>query len=446
MDENAPPVFLPGVYLRTDRRQNKRDVRRKKMAVFRPFQALRPKRQMAQQTAALPYDVMNEEEAREMTEEAPLSFLHIDRAEVDFPRGVDPYSQDVYQKAAENLNRLEQEGVYVQDPVPCFYLYREKKGNSVQTGIVGCASVEDYENDVIRKHELTRKEKEEDRIRHVAACQAHTGPIFLTCPYPEELKKIVAEWIDSHEPEYDFATKEQVQQTVWVVDDGELCRRIQEILQQVPSLYIADGHHRAASAVRVGQEMRKTRGAAYTGEEEFNYFLSVLFPAEELTILGYHRVVSDLNGMDTRQFLRMLAVDFEILVMSGYRCKPMEKHCFGMYLEGEWYHLRAREGSYSAKDPVEALDVSILQKNVLNRLLGISDPRTDSRLSFVGGSRKLQEIEEMTDASGGVAFTLYPTQIEELMAIADQGEIMPPKSTWFEPKIYSGLFIHKIGE
>lgn len=416
------------------------------MAVFRPFAALRPDSRLAEEAAALPYDVMNEEEAREMAKDAPRSFLHIDRAEIDFPRGTDPYSGQVYQKAAANLKALEKEGVYRRDPVPSYYLYREQKGKQVQTGIVGCASVEDYRKGVIRRHELTRREKEEDRVRHVKACGAHTGPIFLTCAYPAALREITESWTASHAPACDFDTREQVRQTVWVVDDPETCRAMQEILEQIPAFYIADGHHRAASAVRVGEELREARGKDWTGEEEFNYFLSVLFPCDELTILGYHRVVSDLNGYTARQFLKMLAVDFEILVMSGYRCRPLEPHCFGMYLEGEWYHLRAREGSYPAEDPVASLDVSILQKNVLERLLGIADPRTDTRISFVGGSRKLQELEEMADGSGGVAFTLYPTQIEELMAIADRGEIMPPKSTWFEPKIYSGLFLHEFTE
>lgn len=413
------------------------------MAVFRPFAALRPSNELAGQVAALPYDVMNEAEAREMVKDKPYSFLHIDRAEIDFPEGIDPYSEKVYEKAAANLKKWEEIGVYRQDETPCYYIYQEKKGDSLQTGIVGCASVEDYQRGIIKKHELTRKEKEEDRIRHVSTCQAHTGPIFLTCPYPEVLQRLMASWMQEHSPVYDFGTPEEVHQTAWVIDEERVCREIQQLLAQVPAFYIADGHHRAASAVRVGEQLSEAKGEI-TGEEDFRYFLSVLFPSNELTILGYHRVVRDLNGFAPKQFLQMLAVNFEILTMSGFRCRPMEKHCFGMYLEGEWYHLRAREDSYAAEDAVAQLDVSILQKNVLSPILGIKDPRTDERISFVGGSRKLKEIEEMVNETGGVAFILYPTGIEDLMTIADQGDIMPPKSTWFEPKIYSGLFIHKM--
>lgn len=413
------------------------------MAVFRPFAALRPIPDMASAAAALPYDVMNQEEARSMAEGKPNSFLHIDRAEIDFPEGVDPYSDAVYEKAAENLKRMETEGIYKQDSSPSYYIYREKKGNFRQTGIVGCASVDDYLNGTIKKHELTRREKEEDRIRHVRTCQAHTGPVFLTCVYPERLLEIMDAWVNDHAPEYDFDTAEEVRQTVWVVDCEETCKKIQALLEEVPSFYIADGHHRAASAVHIGMERREESGR-YTGEEEFNYFLSVLFPSSDLTILGYHRIVKDLNGFTPKQFLQMLAVNFEILVMSGFRCKPMEKHCFGMYLEGEWYHLKAREDSYPKGDPENELDVSILQKNVLSPILGIKDIRNDKRITFVGGLGKLKEAEEKTDSFGGVAFIMYPAGIEELMEIADKGKIMPPKSTWFEPKIYSGLFIHKL--
>ncbi|MGI6070387.1 MAG: DUF1015 domain-containing protein [Blautia sp.] len=413
------------------------------MATLEPFAALRPCAQAAREAAALPYDVMNEEEARQMAEGKPYSFLHVDRAEIDCPAGTDPYSDAVYEKAAENLRRLEDEGVYVQDPIPSYYIYREMTGRTSQTGIVGCASVDEYLDGTIKKHELTRREKEEDRIRHVAACKAHTGPIFLTCVYPKRLQELIHTWMEEKKPVYDFETDEKVRQTVWVIDAADVCEEIRDLLKEVPAFYIADGHHRTASAAHVGERMRKEAGS-YTGDEPYNYFLSVLFPSEALNILGYHRVVKDLNGHTPKQLLQMLGVSFEIMLMSGFRCRPMEKHCFGMYLEGEWYHLRAREGSFTDSDPVAALDVSILQKNVLEPMLGISDPRTDERISFVGGSRKLEELEKLADASDGVAFVMYPTDISDLMAIADKGEIMPPKSTWFEPKIYSGLFIHKI--
>lgn len=413
------------------------------MATFQPFAALRPNCEAASQAAALPYDVMNQEEARQMAAGKPYSFLHVDRAEIDCPVGTDPYSDEVYEKAAANLQQMESGGIYIQDEHPSYYIYRETTKHSSQTGIVGCASVDEYLNGTIKKHELTRREKEEDRIRHVAACQAHTGPIFLTCAYPLRLQELIAAWTRTNEPVYDFVTEEKVGQTVWVIDKQEVNEEIQKLLQEVPFFYIADGHHRAASAAHVGVRMREMADS-YTGEEAYNYFLSVLFPSSELNILGYHRVVKDLNGLGSKQFLQMLGVSFEIMLMSGFRCRPMEKNCMGMYLEGEWYHIRAREGSFSGDDPVAALDVSILQNNVLAPMLGIKDPRTDERISFVGGSRKLEELEKMADETGGVAFVMYPTGIEELMEIADRGEIMPPKSTWFEPKIYSGLFIHKI--
>lgn len=414
------------------------------MAVFRPFAALRPAKERAQQVAALPYDVVTIEEAREITRGNPYSFLHVDRAEVDLDFSVDPYSPQVYEKARETLKKMEEEGIYVQDSSPCYYIYQQQMDGYIQTGLVGCASIDDYRNQVVKRHELTRAEKEEDRIRHVDVCDANTGPIFLTGKFPLELIEIRNQWIEHHQAVYDFTAEDGIVHRVWVIDDEEQIRRIGELCGEIPSLYIADGHHRAASAVKVGEKRRREH-PDYTGEEEFNYFLSVLFPCRHMQILPYNRVVRDRNGFEEKAILNMVKLKFELLFFPGLPCRPMEAHCFGMYMGGQWYHLRAREDSYNQEDPIASLDVSILQENLLAPILGIEDPRTDERIRFVGGVKSLKELEAMADETDGIAFSLYPTTIEELINIADAGEIMPPKSTWFEPKLRSGLFIHKLG-
>lgn len=413
------------------------------MTAFRAFCAVRPVKEKAACIAALPYDVVNREEARTIGAENKESFLHVDRAEMDLPADTDLYAPEVYRRARENLDNMEKDGLLFQDENPCYYIYELTRKNKTQTGVVGCCSIDDYVNNVIRKHELTREEKEQDRIRHIDVCDANTGLIYLAARYPEELKTLLASWKAEHEAEYDFTAEDGVIHRVWVISDPAVMDRVRELFEAMPSLYIADGHHRAASAVKVGQKRRKEH-PDYTGEEEFNYFMAAVFAQDELTILPYHRIVKDLNGHEGKAFVGSLKFNFELMAMPGFPCVPVEKHCMGMYLEGDWYHLRAYEDVYAKKDAVGQLDVSILQNKVLSPILGIEDPRSSSRIRFVGGNRKLRDLQKMVDEEGGVAFAMYPTSMEELLAIADASMLMPPKSTWFEPKLRSGLFIHKL--
>ena len=413
------------------------------MAVFHAFRALRPTKEKASAVAAVPYDVVNREEAKIIGDANPDSFLHVDRAEMDLEPETDLYDAKVYEKARENLCRMETEGILIQDREEAYYLYELTRKGKVQTGITGCASIDDYQNNVIKKHELTRADKEEDRIRHVDICDANTGPIFLAARFPAKLLEIMEQWKSENEPEYDFTADDEIRHRVWIISGKETVEQIRKSFEGMDALYIADGHHRAASAVKVGLK-RRAENPGYTGKEEFNFFLSVVFPFEQLTILPYHRVVKDLNGMAERMFIRRLNEKFELLLMADFPCKPVEKHCFGMYTGGAWYHLKALPPMWEEKDVVGQLDVSILQEEVLGPLLGIGDPRTDERIFFVGGSHTLKELQEKADQTGGVAFAMFPTSMEELMGIADAGRLMPPKSTWFEPKLRSGLFIHKL--
>ena len=413
------------------------------MAVFQAFCALRPAADKAERVAALPYDVVSREEARIIGEKNPDSFLHVDRAEMDLPADTDLYDSSVYEKARENLQNMEKKGILVQDEKPCYYIYELTRKGKTQTGIVGCSSIDDYISGVVKKHELTREDKEQDRIRHVDVCDANTGPIFLACRYTQTLLDLISGWKENHAPVYDFTADDEITHRVWVIDGGSEIRTIREEFGGIPALYIADGHHRAASAVKVGLKRRQEH-PDYTGKEEFNYFLSVVFPYDELTILAYNRVVKDLNGLEERAFVASLKFNFELMLMPGFPCKPVEKHCIGMYVGGNWYHLKAWEDVYKNEDIVGQLDVSVLQNKVLSPILGIGDPRTDKRIRFVGGSHKLTELQAMADETGGVAFAMFPTSMEDLMRIADEGKLMPPKSTWFEPKLRSGLFIHKL--
>lgn len=413
------------------------------MAVFRPFQAVRPVPALADKVAALPYDVMNSSEAREEVVGNPHSFLHVDKAEIDLDPDIDIYDERVYKRAAENLKRMQDDGTYAQDEKPCYYIYRQVMDGRAQAGIVGCASVDDYLNNRVKKHELTRADKEADRIRHVDACNANTGPIFLTYRAQKNISALTDGWMRKRAPVYDFVSEDGITHTVWVIDDDKTVEALQAEFEKVPAFYIADGHHRAASAVRVG-EKRRAANPDYTGEEEFNFFLAVLFPDSELKIMDYNRVVHDLNGNSPRQFLEKLAKVYDISDPQREIVAPKERHTVGMYLNGKWYLLRAKEGTYDAQDPVGSLDVSILQNNVLTPVLGIDDPRTSERISFVGGIRGLKELERMVDGGKAVAFAMYPTGLDELMTIADTDNIMPPKSTWFEPKLRSGIFIHKL--
>ena len=414
------------------------------MAMFQPFRAVRPLPQYAAEVAALPYDVMNSQEAREMVQGKPHSFLHVDKAEIDLPEGTDLYSDDVYAKARENLKKLGAENICKRERRPCFYLYRQIMDGRSQTGVVGCAAIDEYRNNTIKQHEKTRADKEQDRIRHVDTLDANTGPIFLTYRSNAQLSAVVAQWQNTHEPVYDFASEQGVQQTVWVVDDEAAIAALSDCFAQVESLYIADGHHRAASAVKVGLK-RREEFPDYNGKEEFNFFLAVAFAQEELAILDYNRLIQDLNGMDAEDFLAAISERFTVEPQPGAApYSPKAAHTFGMYLGGQWYALLAKDGSYPADDPVASLDVSILQDNLIAPVLGIADPRTDKRIDFVGGIRGLAELEKRVDGGMALAFSMYPTAIDELMRIADAGEVMPPKSTWFEPKLLSGLFIHEL--
>ncbi len=411
------------------------------MAVFRGFRAFRPAEKNQSLIPALPYDVMSSDEAREMVKDNPLSFLHIDKAEIDLPLGTDLYDTAVYEKAKENLISLEKNGDLIQNSAPCLYIYKQVMNGRSQIGIVGCASIDDYMNNVIKKHEHTLAKKEQDRINHVNTCDANTGPIFLTYRKNDEISGIVESWIHKNQPAYDF-TADGVNQTVWVVDDADTVGKLSALFDTVPAMYIADGHHRCASAVRVG-EMRRKANPDYTGNEEFNYFLAVAFPDEELEIMDYNRVVKDLNGLDENEFIIAVSKFFEVEKTEG-RCKPSDKHTFGMYLNKQWYLLRAKADIINEDDPVERLDVSILQNYLLDSVLGIKNPKTDDRIDFIGGIRGLAELEKRADSDMQLAFAMYPTTVDDLMAIADAGLIMPPKSTWFEPKLLSGLFIHHL--
>lgn len=411
------------------------------LSVFKPFCAVRPKKEFAAQVAALPYDVMNSQEAREKVKDNPLSFIHVDKAEVDLPEDTYLYSEEVYAKAASNLKKLSDDGICVKDSTPCFYIYRQTMGDVTQTGIAGCAGVDDYINNVIRKHELTRADKEADRIHHVDTCNANTGPIFLAYRRNDVIDGIIDKYT-AKKPEYDFTSEGDVKNTVWVISDKKDTDTLEKAFADVPNLYIADGHHRAASAVKVALRRREAAGT-YTGNEEFNYFLAVCFRADELRILDYNRLLKDTNGLSDSELFDALKESFTIEEHEGaYR--PEERHTFGFYYKDKWYKLTLKDGLCNEDDAVESLDVSVLQKNVISKIFGIEDPRTDERIDFVGGIRGLGELEKRCHEDMVIAFSMYPTSLDELMKIADAGKTMPPKSTWFEPKLLSGLFIHEL--
>jgi uncharacterized protein (DUF1015 family) len=411
------------------------------MADVRPFRGVRPLPNLAEKVAAPPYDVLDSDEARILAKNNPYTFLHINKPEIDLPPDVDLYDPRVYQKGAENLRRFLKEGIIVQDPAPYYYVYQQIMGDHKQVGVVACASVEEYEKDLIKKHEFTRPDKEDDRVRHIDAQNAQVGPVFLTYPAQEEIDAIVASVI-KQKPVYDFTADDGVQHTLWVVDNPETITRLRNAFAKLPALYVADGHHRSAAAMRVKQ-MRQKANPNHTGEEEYNFFLSVIFPHNQMQILDYNRVVKDLNGMSASEFLEKVARKFEITPMGeNQRYKPERAHTFGMYFGGKWYKLEALPGTFDENDPVKRLDVSILQENLLGPILGIADPRKDKRIDFIGGIRGLAALEKRVKDGWAVAFAMYPTSIEDLMAIADAGKVMPPKSTWFEPKLRTGLVIH----
>lgn len=414
------------------------------MAVIKAFKGVRPVPEFAEKVAALPYDVMNSEEAREMVKDNPYSFLHVDKAEVDLDPSIDLYDKRVYEKASENLKDLTVKGALKKDNRDNLYIYKQVMNGRPQIGLVVCTSIDDYINNIIKKHEHTRADKEQDRINHVDYCNANTGPIFLTYKAKEKVDNAINSWIENHKPVYDFVSEDGIGHTVWVIDEDSVIEGLIAEFAKVDYLYIADGHHRAASAVKVGIKRREEH-PNYDGSEEFNYFLSVLFPDNQLYIMDYNRVVADLNGNSVEEFMNKISEKFDVKPFDGEgQYKPDERNTFGMFLENKWYILRAKEGTFNNNDPVDRLDVSILQNNLLNSILGIQDPRTDKRIDFIGGIRGLKELERRVKEGMKVAFAMCPTTIEDLMAIADAGKVMPPKSTWFEPKLRSGLFIHEL--
>lgn len=411
------------------------------MATINPFAAIRPSEEKASRIAALPYDVYNTAEARIEVEKEPLSFLRIDRPETQFPAGADMYAPEVYRKAHDILWEMVKEGDFIRDEIPCYYVYELTMDGRRQTGIVACASIDDYVSGVIKKHENTREEKEQDRIRHVDTCNAQTGPIFLAYRADAVINAVV-DRTKTAAPVYDFTAADGISHKVWVISNEADVTAIRDAFAAIDAIYIADGHHRAASAVKVGLK-RRAEHPGYDGTEEFNFFLSVLFPDEQLHIMDYNRAVKDLNGLTPAEFLSRISDICEVSTSAGPDHHPVEKGMFSMYLEETWYACRFRTKDRST-DPVDGLDVSLLQRLVLDPVLGILDPRTDERIDFIGGIRGLRELERRCQEDCAVAFAMYPTSIAELFDVADAGLLMPPKSTWFEPKLRSGLFIHEI--
>lgn len=411
------------------------------MAKISPFKGLRPKQELAERVATLPYDVVNVEEARAYQGD-PYHFYHVTRSEIDLPQGTDVHTQEVYNKAKENLDKMIADGVMVYDEQPCYYIYKLVMNGRAQTGLICGSSVEDYNNGIVKKHEFTRPVKENDRINHIKTTRAQTGIVFLAYRDQADINTIIEDWKANHEPTNDFTAEDGIQHTFWVVNDQDVVNNITKLFdEKVPATYIADGHHRAAS----GAKVREALVAEGTADERSNYFVTCIFPDSQLLIIDYNRVVKDLKGMSTEEFLNALKEDFEVSEPMGKeQLKPEQLHDFGLYIDGNWYKLTAKEGTYT-NDPIGVLDVSILQNNVLTKHLDIDDPRTNDRVDFVGGIRGLGELEKRVD-SGDVAaaFACYPVSIQQLFDIADSGNVMPPKSTWFEPKIRDGLVVYMI--
>jgi len=410
------------------------------MSIVRPFRAFRPRKSLVGKVACPPYDVIEREEARKMAEGNPLSFLHVVKSEIDFPDEYPPEDEQVYLKARDNLQKMIDANVFRRDVKPRLFLYRQQMGRHRQHGIVGCVPVEEYEHGRIRKHELTLKEKEADRTRHIETVNAQTGLVFLTYRADGAIDGLVREIAD-RVPEYDFETADRIRHTTWVIDDDGEITRIREAFGRIEALYVADGHHRAAAAASVGKR-RREKNPRHRGDEAYNFIMAAIFPHDQMKIMDYNRVVKDLNGLSDADFLDRVGKVFSLRKAAREKAPPAP-HTFGMYFRNKWHLLELREKPATDEDIVDRLDVSILQKRLLGPILAVGDPRSDRRILFVGGGKGLGELERLVDSEAyAVAFALYPTSIEELMAVADRGKIMPPKSTWFEPKLKSGLFIH----
>lgn len=412
------------------------------MAVLKAFKGLRPPKEIVKHLASRPYDVLNSEEAREEAKGNEYSLLHIIKPEIDLPVDIDHYAQEVYDKARDNFEMFRKKGWLVPDDEAYLYIYAQTMNGKTQYGLVGCAAVDDYLNNVIKKHELTRKVKEEDRMKHVRITNANMEPVFFTYPADKEIDAIVAKWVANHKPEYDFTADDGFGHHFWVINDLAVIGKLTEIFSTIPSTYVADGHHRTAAAALVGNEKRQNN-PNHKGDEEYNFFLAVHFPDNQLTIIDYNRVVTDLNGLTPDEFLQKLANTFIVEEKGTDIYKPGFLHNFGMYLEGKWYSLTAKSGTYNDHDPIGVLDVTILSNLVLDQLLGIKDLRTSERVDFVGGIRGLGELKKRVDSGEmKAAFALFPVSMKQLIDIADTGNIMPPKTTWFEPKLRSGLVVH----
>lgn len=418
------------------------------MILVRPFRGMRPIPERVSEVASPPYDVLDSEEARERAKDHPFSFLHVVKPEIDLDPSIDPHDPRVYAKGAENLKRLIEQGVLIQDERPCFYIYRLQMGEHEQVGLVAVVAVTDYLHNRIKRHEHTRPDKEQDRVNHINHLNAQTGPVFLTYRARREIDDLMREAMEG-KPVYDFIGDYGVRHLFYIVDDEPFIREVRYEFSRIDALYVADGHHRSAAAVRV-REMRMGENQNHTGDEEYNFFLSVIFPHTQVRILDYNRVMADLRGASIEKFLSRVEEKFEVNPYIASQDKenayrPKKAHTFGMFLDGQWYSLIAREGTFDPSDPVGQLDVHILQANLLSPVLGIGDPRTDRRIRFVGGIRGLDELERLVNGGDyAVAFSLYPTSINQLMAAADRGKVMPPKSTWFEPKLRSGVVVHML--
>lgn len=415
------------------------------MAIIKPFKGLRPPKDIVKQLASRPYDVLNSAEARVEAANNPYSLLHITKAEIDLPEGIDEHGKEVYDKVVENYNKFKTNGWLVQDKEEKLYIYAQTMEGRTQYGIVACSHTDDYIKGNIKKHELTRKDKEEDRMIHVRITNANVEPVFFTYPAHKEIDTIVSTIVKNQKPEYNFVADEGFGHTFWVIDDKAIIKRIVEIFKNdIPNLYVADGHHRTAAAALVGQE-QKSKNPNHNGTEEYNYFMTVIFPDNQLKIIDYNRVIKDLNGLTKEEFVKKLQSSFTLEIMGADIYKPMKLHEFSMYMDGKWYRMTAKQGTFNDNDPIGVLDVTILSNLVLDQILDIKDLRTSKRIDFVGGIRGLGELKRRVDSGEMVAaFAMFPVSMNQLITIADTGNIMPPKTTWFEPKLRSGLVVHEL--